>query len=113
MGERIHLQGVTSSSRHLIIEAAREAITDAGGWIVDFHLFSNLALSLIFELDPVRLIQLLDRFAALDIRLSDESLESAQRVAAAPPREDVRVLFNLTFQEGDGDLRIPVPAIPG
>ena len=83
MAERIHLQGVTKGARHLIIEAAREAITDAGGWIVDFHLFSNLALSLIFELDPVRLIQLLDRFAALDIRLSERA---SSRRNASPRR---------------------------
>ena len=113
MAERIHLQGVTSGSRHLIIEAAREAITDAGGWIVDFHIFSNLALSLIFELDPDRLDRLLDHFEQIDIRLSDESREAAQRLVTTGDQDDVRILFNLTFQQGDGDLRIPVPAIPG
>ena len=113
MAERIHLQGVTKGARHLIIEAAREAITDAGGWIVDFHLFSNLALSLIFELERDRLSQLLERFAQTGINLTDESRDVARRLAAAGGAGDVRILFNLTFQEGDGDLRIPIPAIPG
>lgn len=113
MPDRIHLQGVTGGVRHSVIDELREVIGNAGGWIVDFHLFSNLAISLIFELERSRLTSLIDQFERIDIRLSDASIEILSDPDRHAGEGDLRVLFNLAFQNGDGDLRTPIPAIPG
>jgi hypothetical protein len=111
--QRIYLQGTTDGVRHVVIEAVREAITDAGGWIVDFHLFTDLALSLIIELEPAWLGSLMARFEMIGIRLTDASQDTLKNLSLDSGRGELKILFNLTFQNGDGEQRLPVPAIPG
>lgn len=113
MTRRINLQAITGAERHQAIEALREAITDAGGWIVDFRLFSNLALSVIIEIGPAGLSRLIERLDRIEISLTEESRRSVPAPPPAPTDEEIRVLFNLTFRGGDGELRLPIPAIPG
>ncbi|MFZ4985740.1 MAG: hypothetical protein ACOYLF_09785 [Blastocatellia bacterium] len=117
MTERIYLQAYTRAERHLIIEELREAIAAAGGWIVDFQLFSNLALSITIEIDPAGPARLVESLERLDLQLSAESRATALTRSEAPNKKsegrEILVLLNLTFRQGDGELRLPIPPIPG
>jgi hypothetical protein len=114
----LRLSGVTTHDRHAVVAALTEVLNEVG-WVVDFKQFSNVALAVQFELSPpsaARLQGLLDR---LPLHLSPESLEALTALSSPPPPEgagDPDPLpgsIHLAFVHSDGELRIPVPAVPG
>jgi len=113
MKRRIHLQTYTDEERHRAITRLRELIADAGGWIVDFQLFSNLALSVIIEITFADLKRLLETLEECNVQLSDQSRSTVVALSLESPVEEIRVLINLAFSQGDGELRQHLPAVPG
>ncbi len=105
---RIFIRATTRADRHHLLEAVKAAIGTAGGWVLDFRLFSNLAVSLAFELPARNWPLLTDQFARLDWQFEVQPLPIDP--ATAP---ELAVALHLTFIHDEGDLRRPVPAIPG
>ncbi len=60
MGTRqfLQLSGFTRADRIQMTDQVSEAINQAGAWITDFHLYSNLLICINFEVSVVDLIQL-------------------------------------------------------
>ena len=86
------------------------------GWIVDFHQFSNLALSVQFEVAPERLPGLRAALDSLPIHLSGRSQAAIATIeaASAPDLPDpVPASIHVTFIHAEPDLVVPVPAVPG
>lgn len=117
----LRLEGFTRDDRHAMISRVREAFNASSASIVDFKMFSNVSLSIIFELPARRLIELSNALAATGLRLSDDSRElmaqRQQRYAegeAEPPQQDeFKGALQITFIHHEPDLRLDVPAIPG
>jgi hypothetical protein len=105
--KRICLQAVTRAERHLMVEAVSAAIGSCGGWVLDFNLFSNIAISIAFEIPAGQWDCLVERFAKLDWRLDQPPAGLDDRPG------DLSVSLHLTFIHNEGDLRRPIPSIPG
>lgn len=117
----LRLNGLTRENRHHSISLLRDAIINSGGWITDFHLFSNAAICINFELPRRHAGKFYSTLKATGLRLSAESvtaLEACRRVSeetgAEPVDEtDLSGTLQVTFIHDDPDLRIEVPPIPG
>ena len=103
-----------------MISLLRDAIQHSGGWITDFHLFSNISICINFELPLRHAAQLSAALDALNLRLSEEStsaLEACSRRSEQYGTESAETALagtlQVTFIHNEPDLRIEVPPIPG
>jgi hypothetical protein len=101
-----------------MIWRVKEAILHGGGYILDFHMFSNKAICINFEVSVGnigRLYSSLKREAFLT-QESDDLLagyrDQLGRLEGAKAA-DVAGTLNITFIHNEPDLRIEVPPIPG
>ena len=108
----VRIQGKTQQERHGIIAAASDAIGEAGGYILDFKQFSNLAVVFTIELPPSGFAKLRVKLAGLGVILEPPSNEERALLGAAASGE-VPGSLRLDFQHQEPDLRIPIPAVPG
>lgn len=116
----LRVNAATRADRHRTIPALRDAVSDSGGWITDFHLFSNTSICINFEIPLRHAARLRDALGRLDLRLTAESeneLKSfgllAERAGGPRGDEEVTGTLQVTFVHDDPDLRIEVPPIPG
>jgi hypothetical protein len=101
-----------------MVTRAERAIAESGGWVLDHHLYSNLAISLSFEIPAERGAALLDRLEATELNLAPESISELRSYAqglegGAGCDGDVTGYLHITFIHDEPDLRRDVPAIPG
>jgi hypothetical protein len=109
---RVHFSGSTRIERPMAIGIVEETVRRLGGWLIDFRFFSNLALSLSFEIHPRQLGALLDTLNNAGISVAAADIDRA--IALLPGSEpSLRCFLQLTFVHQEPDLRIPVPLIPG
>ncbi len=102
----LHLQGSTRVERHAMVDIVEEAIRCTGGWILDFHQFSNISLVLELEVPPRRLGQLLRL-------LQDGGVIFRPAPELGPGEEDDAVLgtLQITFVHEEPDLHVPTPPL--
>lgn len=103
-----------------MISRVKEAILESGGFILDFHMFSNLSICLNFELAVGKIDKLYPALKATGLQLSEEStqllancckgLEQLEEKARA---SEVTGMLAITFIHNEPDLRIEVPSITG
>jgi hypothetical protein len=108
----VRIQGKTSQERHGIISAASDAVGEAGGYILDFKQFSNLAVVFTIELPPAGYERLRKKLVSLGVRLEPPSSDESALAALVVPKE-IAGSLRLDFQHQEPDLRIPIPAVPG
>ena len=111
----LRLSGVTAHDRHEVVAGLTEVLNEAG-WIVDFRQFSNMALAVQFELSPREAPRFRELLATLPVKLSTESLAALAAMESSPVAQLPDPLpgaIHVTFVHSEGDLRIPVPAVPG
>ena len=109
-GRDFHLQAVARGPRDQAIDLGRDAVHRCRGDILDFKMFSNLSLAMIVELRGGAVPALADALAALGwpVELDPEREQLAQRAG-----DLLQGTVQVTFPDGDGELRIPMPAVPG
>jgi hypothetical protein len=105
-----HVRAVARDGRARAIGLGKDAIVRNDGDLLDFRTFSDLSLSMIVEMDGGGVLSLLDQLEALgwDIDVNPDRAVLAQRAD-----DLLEGTFQLTFPEGDGEPRIPTPAVPG
>lgn len=104
------IRAFARGDRHQAIEAAKEAVLRRRGDILDFTPFSNLALSMVLELRGDGVVALVDALAALEWTVE---LRPSREALSGRAGEVLGGTLHLTFPEGDGELRIRVPDVPG
>jgi hypothetical protein len=105
-----HVRVVVREPRDTAIEHGKDAVHLSHGDILDFKMFSNLSLSMIIELSGGQLIGLLDSLGA---RGWGVEVEPGREAVARRADDTLEGTLQLTFPEGDGELRIPTPWVPG
>jgi hypothetical protein len=105
-----HVRVVVRGPRDQAVDHGKAAILGSHGDILDFKMFSNLSLSMIVWLSGRGVLSLLDSLAALGWDVDVEPDREALALRAADSLEGT---FQMTFPDGDGELRIPLPAVPG
>jgi len=109
-GRDFRVRAVARERRETAISRAEEAVQRQRGDVLDFKMFSNLSLAMIVELSGGGVAALVDSLAALGWGVEVDPGRDAL-VARADDR--LEGTFQVTFPEGDGELVIPVPAVPG
>jgi hypothetical protein len=116
----LRLNAITRRDRHEMISRVKEAILEGGGFITDFHLFSNLSICLNFELSAGKIESLYGALKATGLRLTEESHQlladcskQMEQLAEAERSSEVTGTLEITFLHDEPDLRIEVPPIPG
>jgi hypothetical protein len=104
------IRAVAREGRERAIEQGKEAVLRNQGAILDFQMFSNLSLSMVVELSGSRVLSLLGSLVALGW---DVDVDPDREAIARRGTDLLEGTFQMTFPEGDGELRIPVPAVPG
>lgn len=116
----LQLNGVTKINRHEMISRAKEAIIEGGGNIHDFHLFSNTAICINFEVSARNVEKLSAALRATNLCLNRESqqlladcCEQLKQLDERTAATDIPATLNIIFVHDEPDLRIEVPPIPG
>jgi hypothetical protein len=109
-GRDFHLRAVARRPRAEAIAAVEEAVQRRRGDILDLKLFSNVSLNLLVELDGSGLAGLVDELAALGWPVE---VEPDREALAGRTVDRLEGTLQVTFPEGDGELAIPLPAVPG
>lgn len=109
-GRAFRVQAVAREERHAAIARAEAAVQRQRGDIVGFQMFSDLSLNLVVELTGAALLALLDELDALGWPVE---VEPGREALTARAGERLEGTFQLTFPQGQGELAIPQPAVPG
>jgi hypothetical protein len=109
-GRGFKLSAVAREPRADATARAEAAVQARRGDILDFKMFSNLALNLLVELEAAAVVGLADELQGLGWPVELEPPREAL-LARAGQRLEGTVL--LDFPEGDGELVIPLPKVPG
>jgi hypothetical protein len=110
----VRIHGTTQGDRHSVTAAASDGVCEAGGYVLDYNQFSNLAVCFTIELPP-------DGFAKLRRRLTEIGVvletPTEEEVAASTVNSDASAIvpgsLRLDFRHSEPDLRIPIPSVPG
>jgi hypothetical protein len=85
-----------------------EKIIDELGFITDFKQFSDLAISLVIEIEACKVKKL---YHALSEKFTLDPFEALK--VGEDDKTSTQIFFNISFTEGHGDLKIDVPSVPG
>ena len=105
----LRLTGFTREDRFSITGRLREALTSAGGWIVDHHQFSNLALAINFEIEAHDVPRLAAALEATGLHLSPDS--QAALASFAPGGDTVMGSLQAVFVHEEKDVRVRGPLL--
>lgn len=110
----LRLDGFTKAERIGMTARVSEAINQAGAWITDFHLYSNILICINFEVPSANLDRLAVTLQETSLHLSQESLEQLTPANDSMLKEKELVgTLQITFVHNEPDLLRYVPAVPG
>jgi len=111
----LKLSGVTKRDRNQVIAEINAAISEAGGWLIDHTLFSNIAITLQFELSEEGIKESEKSLSRSKVILQGDSNADFETAitACAQYNVDIKTTLNVTFTHDDPDLRREVAAVPG
>lgn len=116
----LQLSGATRANRHEMISLVGEAILAGGGFVLDFHMFSNASICINFEVPAAKVGKLHSSLKGTGLRLSQESQDllascgdGSHEPGARAASADIAGTLQITFIHDEPDLRIEVPPIPG
>ena len=108
MIKKLNWKAVSGRNRIEIIEKVKSAISSNDGYIINFNMFSDLALSLSIEIPANRIVDLHNSLATV---LTISEIDSNTKIQQS--NEEWLIYINLSFGAGKGDLVVEVPAVPG
>ena len=110
----LRLDGFTKAERIQMTAHVSEAINQAGAWITDFHLYSNILTCINFEVPSANLDKLAVSLQETGLHLSQESLDQLMGANDSTLKEKELVgTLQITFVHNEPDLLREVPAVPG
>ncbi len=108
MLKKQYWEGVTNKGRTEAINEIKDIISNNSGSIISFNRFSDMALSLMLEVEANKvniLFDILNKYMTVT-GLSNESGNTNSM-------QDITVFFYITFGKSTGDLSIEIPQVPG
>lgn len=107
------LSAVTRRNRLTVTDAAKEAVSASGGWIDDFHLYSNKMICLRCQIPAAGLERLCIQLETSGIHLDEESRQRSAAFKTVGGEKEIATTLQLTFITDEPDLRREVPSVPG
>ena len=103
--ENLFWTGYSNDERHSAINKIQSIVSKYGD-LVDFHLFSDISLSMKIEIEELKINKLYDE---LSHNIGIDKFEYLNSIA----KRERTVYLNITFSKGTGNLKIEVPSVPG
>ncbi len=100
MLQKLNWQAYTNQNRNQITEQVKDAISMSDGCIINFTLFSDLAMSLSIEIEENKIHHLHASIAKI-IPLTELDLKQIQ----TDSQREWLIFLNISFSEGKGDLK--------
>ena len=108
MKKKLNWTAVSNTPRIESIEHIKDAISSSNGYIVNFNMYSDLALSLSIEIEENQILKLHD------------TLSKIIRVSSLNPQDIFKnsdkewfVFLNISFGKGSAKLQIETPNVTG
>lgn len=101
-------EGFTNIERFEAINEIQKIISNNSGCIINFNRFSDMALSLMLEIESDKVTTL---FEALTKYMTITGLPEEYNNEST--LKDITIFFNITFGKSKGDLILEVPQVPG
>ncbi len=95
----------TNEERHLAIRTIQQ-IVDKYGDIVDFKQFSDIALTMLIEIQECEINELYQTLSKCIGMESFDLLESKRGI-------ERKLYLNINFSKATGNLKVEIPAVPG
>ena len=108
MLKKLNWQAFSNEDRNEIIEKVKQVITSSEGYITNFNMFSDLAMSLSIEIEEAGIQSLHQALGSL-LNISDLEAETVNPNS----KKEWLVFINISFGSGTGDLKGIVPDVPG
>ena len=105
---KLNWQAYSSEDRNSCIEAIKDTISRNDGYILNFNIFSDLALFLTIEIEEGRIFDLCE-----DLKKYITISKQQEEKLSANSKNDWWILLNISFSKGKGDLKIATPDVPG
>jgi hypothetical protein len=108
MLNKLNWQVFSNKERNEAIEEIKRIISKNGGYIINFNLFSDLALSLTIEIEEKSILSL---YKEIDktLKISEPEPENLD----INSNKDWWILMNVSFSKGKGILKVEIPNVPG
>ena len=106
MRKKLNWQAYSNQNRIEIIEAIKDTISTYDGVILNFNMFSDLALSLCIEIEE-------NQIAKLHKKLSELLSISDLRAINQKSKTEWLIFLNISFSQGKGKLKMEIPNVPG
>ena len=105
---KLNWQVFSNQERIKAIEELKAIISKNDGFIMNFNLFSDLALSLTVEIEEHNINKL---YSELGNTMS--ILEPKPENIDDNSKKDWWILMNVSFSKGKGNLKVEIPDVPG
>lgn len=108
MIKKFNWEGFSNQERNKVIEDIKDRISVSDGYILNFQLYSDLALSLSIEIEEASIVTLYEKLAQV-ITLSPFDFQLIDSTS----KKECLLFLNLSFAKGSGKLKIKIPSVPG
>ncbi len=103
--EKFNVSGICSANRYAGLNLIEQLIS-RHCWMVDFKMFSDFSTGFVVEIEKHCIGEL---YAELQEVMQMDEID----IPESASDENCRLLLNVTFMHGKGDLRTEVPDVPG
>ena len=106
--QKLNWQAFSNRQRVTVIEEVKGVISRNEGYITNFNMYSDLAMSLSIEIEEKRI-------QALHLALSERLTISPRELSGIDERSDKDwlIFMNISFGSGTGKLKREIPSVPG
>lgn len=108
MRKGISWQAYTKDDRQEVIRAIQNTISSNDGCIMNFNMFSDLALSLSMEIEENKIVEL---YQALNEVVTLEEFDDT--IVGKQSKNERLIFMNISFSRGKGKLKMNIPEVPG
>lgn len=108
MIKKLNWQAFSNDERNKVIEELKEIISNNDGYIINFNMFSDLALSLNIEIEENRILELYKALTHI-LNVSDFDTKNINFES----RKEWLIFMNISFSIGKGELKKEIPSVPG
>ena len=108
MLKKLNWQAYSGNDRNKTIGEIKEVISKSDAYIVNFNMFSDLALSLSVEIEENKIGDLHKTLSAI-LTVSDFDSKNVNLGS----KKEWLIFINVSFSNGKGELKIEQPSVPG
>ena len=108
MQKKLNWEAFSNNERNKVIEELKNTVSSSDGYIINFNMFSDLALTLSIEIEENK------------IQILHKALSSVLNVSELNPHElnleskkEWLIFISISFSRGKGELKQEIPDVPG